>query len=206
MWAPSSISIDNNLSSSKSGIGSWTSEIELARWVNHDFRVNEHVGWDDLLNYQLSELGGDLLVGGSWSVLSRNKDVVYSNWLDSSVWQFFVLNDNLGLAVWSQPWDSSILSEHGHLLANLVSKDVGVWVKSLGIPFIGGITEHQSLVSCSHVQLVLLKMDCCGDLAALGMNIDDNLAILAIKSNVLTSESDLSADSSCNLLEVYLIL
>jgi hypothetical protein len=55
MWAPSTIGIDNDFSSSETGISSWTSDIELSRWVDDDLGVFEHVSWDDFVDDLLSE-------------------------------------------------------------------------------------------------------------------------------------------------------
>ena len=82
----------------------------------------------------------DLLVGDGWVMLGRDEDVVDSDWLNISTWQFLVLNNNLGFAIWSQPWDLTVLSLDGHLLADDVGKVVRVWVEGLGVPLVGGIS------------------------------------------------------------------
>ena len=50
MWAPSSIGIDDDLSTGKTGISSWTSDIELSRWVDDNLGAIEHLSWDNLLD------------------------------------------------------------------------------------------------------------------------------------------------------------
>jgi len=120
MWAPSSIGVDDDLSSGKSGISSWTSDVELSRWVDDDLGANEHLCWDDLLDDIFSEGLLDHIIGDVRVMLGGDKDIVHSNWLQKSFCLLFILDDNLRFAVWSQPWDLTILSLDGHNLANLV--------------------------------------------------------------------------------------
>jgi len=137
-------------------------------------------------------------------VLSGDENVVDSNWLDVTLWQLFVLDDDLRFAIWSQPWDLSILSLDGHFLANEVGKNVRVWMKSLAIPLIGSITEHESLITGSHIHLVLSSMDGSSDVSILSVNVDDDLAIVAVETDILTSETNFLANLSGNSLEVDL--
>ena len=206
VWAPSSVGVNDDLSTGQTGVGGWASHNELLGWVDHNLGLVEHLGWHDLLDDLLGEHGLDLLVGDAWVVLGGDEDVVDSDWLEVAVGQSLVLDDNLRLAVWSQPWDSSILSLDCHFFANLVGKHVRVWVESLSVPLIGGISEHESLISSSEVIFVLLLVDGGGDGRVLSVDIDDNLAVVAVETDVLTGESDLLADSSGDLLEVNLIL
>ena len=45
-----------------------------------------------------------------------------------------------------------------------------------------------------------------GDVGILGVHVNDDLAVVAVKTDILTGETNLSADLSGNLLEVNLIL
>jgi len=110
----------------------------------------------------------------------------------------------LRFAVWSQPWDGSVLSADSHFLADQVSKNMRVWVKGFLIPFIGGISEHESLISSTHIELILLSMDSSGNVGILSVNVKDNIAISSVKTNILTGEAYILADLSSNLLEVDL--
>jgi hypothetical protein len=91
-----------------------------------------------------------------------------------------------------------------HFLANEVGKDVRVWVKSLSIPFVGSISEHESLITGSHIHLVFVSVDGSSNVSILSMDIDDDLAIIAIETYILTSETNFFANLSGNLLEVDL--
>ena len=206
MWAPSSVGIDDDLSSSKTGISSWSTNVEFSGWVDDDLGVDEHLSWDDLLDDLLGESADDLLVADRWVVLGGDEDIVDSLWLDFSVGELLVLNDDLRFAVWSQPWDSSVLSFDGHLLAQLVGKNMGVWMEGLSIPLISGISEHESLITSTHILFGLVLMHRCGNIGILSVDINNNLAFVAIKTNILRGESNLSAGFSSNLLEVDLSL
>ena len=204
MWAPSTIGVDNNFSSSETGIGGWTTNVELARWVDDDLGVNEHLGWDDLLDDFIGEHLVDGLVGDLRGVLSGDEDVVNSDWLQDTLIFLLILNNNLRFAIWSQPWDLTILSLDSHNLAELVSKNVRVWVEGLLIPLIGGVSEHKSLITGSHVSLVLGSVNGGGDVGILSMDVQDDVAVVGIESDVVAGESNFLADSSGNLLEVNL--
>jgi hypothetical protein len=92
-------------------------------------------------------------------MLSGDKDVIYSNWLNVSILKFFIFNNNLRFAIWSQPWDASILSLNCHFFADLVGKDMRVWVECLGIPFISSISEHKSLITSSHIEFIFVGVN-----------------------------------------------
>ena len=70
MWAPSSISIHNNFSSSQTGVSERSSLNELARWVDNNFGVLEHVLWNHFFNDFLDEHLSNGLVSHILVVLS----------------------------------------------------------------------------------------------------------------------------------------
>lgn len=137
-------------------------------------------------------------------MLSGDKNVVDSDWLDVTLWQLLVLDDDLRFAIRSQPWDLSILSLDGHFLADEVGKNVRVWMKSLGIPFVGSITEHESLITGSHIHLVFSSVNGSSDVSILSVDINDDLALVAIETNIIASETNFLTNLSGNLLEVDL--
>ena len=77
-------------------------------------------------------------------------------------------------------------------------------MKSLSIPFISSITEHESLITSSHIFLIFFFMDTSSDVLILSVNIDNNRAGVGIKTNIIACESDFSGNLSGNLFEVYL--
>lgn len=185
MWSPATVSIDDNLSSSKTGIGSWSSNNERSRWVDYQLSVGEHLCWADLLDDLLVESVLDGLVVDSGVVLGGNQDVVDGNWDDLAT-LLSVFNNNLRLAIGSEPSDFSRVSLLSHSFGDLVGQVVGVWEQGLSVPFVGGIAEHESLISGSKVLLVLLGfVDSLGDFSGLGFNLDENIAVVAVKTNIL---------------------
>ena len=77
-------------------------------------------------------------------------------------------------------------------------------MEGLLIPLISGISEHESLITGSHILLVLLSVDGGGDVGILSVNVQDDVAVVGIESDVIAGETNLLADSSGNLLEVNL--
>ncbi len=77
-------------------------------------------------------------------------------------------------------------------------------MKSFGIPLIGGISEHESLISSSHIELVLGLVNSSGNVGILSMDINNDLAVVAVKTNVFAGESNLLADLSGDALKVNL--
>ena len=205
MWAPSSISIDNDFSSSQTGVSERSSLNELARWVDNNFGVLEHVLWNHLFNDFLDKHLSNGLVSHIFVVLSRDKDIVHSGWLDVALFQFLVLNDDLRLAVGSEPWDAAIFSLFGHFLTEKTGKNVRVWVESLSIPLVGGVSKHKSLISSSHVFFLFVQMHTLSDLRRLSMCVDDNLTLVAVDSVVVRNKSDLLEGLSGNLLKRDLV-
>ena len=77
-------------------------------------------------------------------------------------------------------------------------------MKSLSIPLISSITEHESLISSSHIFLIFFFMNTSSNVFILAVNVDNNRASIGIKTNIISGESNFSCDLSGNLLEVDL--
>ena len=77
-------------------------------------------------------------------------------------------------------------------------------MESLGIPLIGGVTEHESLITSTHIFLVFGGVDTSSDVLVLSVNVKNNSASVGIESNIFRGESDISGNLSGNLLEVDL--
>jgi len=141
MRSPSTIGIDNNLSSCESSISLRTSHDKAARGVNDDIGVLQEFSranfLDDLLNKGIL----DLLVRDIRVMLSGDEDIVNSDWLDIISLVGIFYND-LGFKVRSQPGDGSTVSGFTDLLADQISQVVGVGVKDHLVPLISSITEH----------------------------------------------------------------
>ena len=94
MGAPSTIGVDDDLSSSESSISFGTTNVEFTGGVDDDLGAGEHLSGADLLDNLLSEGLGDLFVGDGGIVLGGDEDVVDGNGFDLNTF-LFVLNDNL---------------------------------------------------------------------------------------------------------------
>jgi len=120
--SPSTISINDNLTSSCSGISLRTSNYETTRRVQVINNILVEVfGWnagkDDLLLKFLS----DEVVVYVRAVLSRDDNSVYTLRHRLAI-NVLVLHGNLGLGIRAQPSTSSILSGLRDLLCELVAK------------------------------------------------------------------------------------
>ncbi len=134
-------------------------------------------------------------------MLGGDEDVVDADGLDLAV-LVLVLNDDLRLAIRSQPGDLAGVSSLSHLLAEKVGEVVRVGVEGLSVPLVGGISEHNTLVTGTEVIHVLLDVDSLGDLGALSLNVDEDTHGLVVKTFVLIVVADLSGDVSGDLLVV----
>ena len=65
--------------------------------------------------------------------------------------------------------------------------------------------QHESLISGSHIFLVLLLVHGGSDVGILWLDVDDDLAVIAVKSGSLTGETDLLGNLSGDSLEVDLV-
>jgi hypothetical protein len=137
-------------------------------------------------------------------MLGGDKDVENSDGLQSSV-GVFVFQDNLRFAVGSQPWDLSRVAESGHFLVDFARKLVRVRVESLLIPFISGISEHDSLITSTEVIFVGHTVDGSGDVGILSFNNLNDFAFAAIETIFDRGKSNLLGSVSGTLLKVNLL-
>ena len=72
----------------------------------------------------------------------------------------------------------------GHLFTNLVGKPVRVGVQVLGIPLVGGISEHEALVASTEVILLLLLVHSVGDFHGLRLNVEDHVHVVAVETDL----------------------
>ena len=78
-------------------------------------------------------------------------------------------------------------------------------MECLGIPLVGSIAEHKTLVSSTKLALRFVSVNRCGDICILCMDVCDHLAVGTVESNLLTSVANLAANVTSNLLEVHLL-
>lgn len=103
---PTTVGVDNNFSSSETGISSRTSNIEASRGVDDILGVDQEFLRANLLNDLIDKSIADGLVVDIGAVLGGDKNVEYSDGLQSSVVKF-VFQDNLRFAIRSQPLNFS---------------------------------------------------------------------------------------------------
>lgn len=167
-----------------------------------DSLVVKQVGWNDLLDDLLSNLLSELLGGDVLGVLGRNNDGVDTPWNDGTV-VVLVLDGDLGLGVGSEPWESAVLASSLHCGVQLVCKEDCQWQHLRCL--VGGITEHDTLVTGTELLEDLLVVETLCDIWTLLFDSNEDVASLVVKAlgrvivaNVLDSlTNDLLVVNSC---------
>ena len=78
-------------------------------------------------------------------------------------------------------------------------------MQQLGVPLVRRITKHEALVAGTQLRLLIfLAVNCIGNICILFMHILNNVAIIAVESNVFACEANLLADFASYLLVEYL--
>ena len=109
--SPSTIGVDDDLTSGKTSISVRATDDESSRWVHVvDGALIEVLGWDDELDDVLDEVGSDLLLGDIRGVLGGDDDGVDADW-DHSAVDRLVLNGDLGLSVRADPVEDALLAD-----------------------------------------------------------------------------------------------
>lgn len=156
-------------------------------------------GIDNLLKEVLS----DLVVADTWVVLAGDEDSMDSDGdeLGSLV---SILDGDLGLGVWSDPGNDFLNSALVDSLAESLGEQVGEGHELGGL--IGGVSDHESLVSGSDILLLLLDVDGVSDLLRLLVNSDDDGGVLVVESLGDIIISDLLDGLSGDLLDLEVSL
>lgn len=159
-----------------------------------DGLVVKVLGGDDLLDDLLLDLLAELLNGDVGRVLSGDNNSVDALGNDSAI-VVCVLNSDLGLGVGPEPGDGAVVAGIGHGLVKLVGKLDGEG-KVLG-SLIGGITEHDTLVTGTELLESLLVVKTLSDVGGLLLDGDEDVAGLVVEAllgrvvaNVLDSVTD----------------
>jgi hypothetical protein len=146
-----------------------------------DGLVIEHVLGDDLLDDLLLDLLTKLLGGNVLAVLGRNNDGVNTERNDGAA-IVGVLNSDLSLGVGSQPWQGAVLAGGGHSRVELVGEENGEG-KELG-GLVGGISEHDTLVSSTELLESLLVVETLSNVGRLLLNGNEDVACLVVEALV----------------------
>jgi len=198
--APSTVSVDDDLTSGQSGVAHGTADDEFAGGLQVEDGVLVHVlGGDDFLDdaahQDLSHgFEGDVLV-----VLHGDDDRVHALG-DAGAILEGVLAGDLSLGVGSEPLAGSVTSEVGHSLVELVGEHDG---KRHGfLSLVSGVTEHQTLISGTGLILITANVDALGDVGGLLLEGDEDVAGLVVESLGRVIVTDVFDRITDNLLVV----
>lgn len=99
------------------------------------------------------------------------------------------------------------MSKSSHFLVDFARKLVRVRVESFLIPFVSGITEHDTLITSTEVIFTLnsVSVDGSGDVSILSFNNLDDFAFVSIKTVGSGSKSNLVSGGSDTLIPVNLL-
>lgn len=180
MSSPTSISIDDDLSSCQTGISHGTSDDESARGIQVvDCLVVEVLGGDGHLDDLLEKFLSDHVVGDLLGVLGGDDDGVNSDGCEETSF-LLVFNSDLGLGVGSEPWESAIVSDDGQTLAKSGGEDVSQWHEFFGL--VGGVTEHVSLITSSDLFDGLSDVNSLSNVRTLLFNGNQDVASLVVET------------------------
>lgn len=146
-----------------------------------DGLVIKVLGRDDLLDDLLLELLTDLLGSNFGGVLGRDDDSVDALG-DNSAVIVLVLDGDLSLGVGSEPGEGAIAASSGHGGVELVGKQEGEGEELRGL--IGGIAEHDTLVTSTELLESLLVVETLSNIGRLLLNSDEQVAGLVVKALV----------------------
>mmetsp|Transcript_19153 Transcript_19153/g.26954 ORF Transcript_19153/g.26954 Transcript_19153/m.26954 type:complete len:220 (+) Transcript_19153:509-1168(+) len=161
---PSTVSVNNNFTASKTSITVRPSDDEASGRVEDDLglRVHELV-WHNLINDLSLEVLFDILVANGLVVLGRDKDSMDSLRNHFSLLALNILNDDLSLSIRTHPLEDALLSHIGKALSKLGCKHVCKRHESLFV-LISSVTEHMSLVSSSNFIIILVNVNTLGNI------------------------------------------
>ena len=144
-----------------------------------DGLVVEVLGGDDFLDDLLLDLLAEVLERNVGRVLGGDNDGVDAERDDRAV-VVCVLNGDLGLGVGPEPGDGTVVAGVGHGLVKLVGELDGEG-KVLG-GLVGGITEHDTLVTGTELlkSLIVVKTLC--NVGALLLNGNEDVAGLVVET------------------------
>jgi hypothetical protein len=139
------------------------------------------LGGDDLLDDLLLDLLAELLGGDLLAVLGRDDDSVDTEGNDSTA-VVGVLDGDLGLGVGAQPVQGSVVTGLGHGRVELVGQKEGEGQELRGL--VGGISEHDTLVTGTELLKSLLVVQTLGNVGRLLLNGDEDVAGLVVEALV----------------------
>ncbi|KAH3660058.1 hypothetical protein OGAPHI_007263 [Ogataea philodendri] len=193
--SPSTIGVDNDLSSGQTSVSVRTTDDESTRWLDVvDGLIVQQVGWNHLLHNVFLDFGSKVSSRDLVSMLGRNDNSVDSQRHNSTA-IVLVLDGDLGLSVRSEPWKSTGSSGISKSGVQFVGQQDGQWQLLIGL--VGGVTEHDTLVTGTQLLQCLLVMQTLGNVWRLLLDSNKNITCFVVEtlarvvvSNVLDSVSD----------------
>lgn len=200
--APTSVGVDDDLSAGEAGVTVGSADDEAAGGVDVvDGLLIEVLGGDDGLDDVLHDVLVNLLVGDVGLVLGGDDDGVDADG-DHAAVLLLVLDGDLGLTIGAQPLEGSILANVGETLAEAGGEEVGEGHELGGL--IGGVAEHDALVTSADLLDALVEVDALGDIGALLLDGNDDVAGVAVDALVGGGVADVADGGTDDVLEIDL--
>merc|ERR1712168_630386 len=178
--APSSVSVDDDLTACQTGVSHGTADDEFAgRLQVVDGVPIQVLGGGDGDNHAVHQDLSHVLQLDVFVVLNGDDDGVHALWDASTILERVFAGD-LSLGIWSKPLAGSVASEFGHSLVEFVSEDDGEGHGFLGL--VRGVAEHESLISGSGLILVTANVHTLSDIGGLLFEGDQDVAGLMVES------------------------
>lgn len=144
-----------------------------------DGLIVEVLRGDDLLDDLLLDLLAQLLCGDVRAVLGGDDDGMDALGNDGTV-VVLVLNGDLSLGVGAQPRQGAIAAGSGHGSIELVRQEQGQGEELRSL--IGGIAEHDTLVTSAELLEGLVVVETLGDIGRLLLNGDEEVQGLVVET------------------------
>ena len=200
--APTSVGVDDDLAAGEAGVTVGSADDEAAGGVDVvDGLLIEVLGGDDGLDDVLHDVLVNLLVGDVGLVLGGDDDGVDADG-DHAAVLLLVLDGDLGLTIGAQPLEGSILANVGETLAEAGGEEVGEGHELGGL--IGGVAEHDALVTSADLLDALVEVDALGNIGALLLDGDDDVAGVAVDALVGGGVADVADGGTDDVLEIDL--
>ena len=188
------VGVDNDLTAGQTGITLGTTDDEKTRGLEVvDGSVIEQLVRDSLVD-DLLKLLADKFSVDIFVMLSGDDHSVDTQGLDGTV-VMGVLDGDLGLGVRTDPGDSPIETALLQSAVKLVGEQQGEGQEFRGL--VGGITEHDALVTGAELLQSLIVVKTLGDISGLLLNGNQDIAGLVVKTlggvvvaNVLDGATD----------------
>jgi len=178
--APSSVSVDDDLTASQTGVSHGTTDDEFAgRLQVVDGVLIQVLGGDDGDDHAVHQDLSHVLQLDVFVVLNGDDDGVHALGDASTIFERVFAGD-LSLGVGSEPLAGSVASEFGHSLVEFVSEDDGEGHGFLGL--VRGVAEHESLISGSGLILITTNVHALSDIGGLLFEGDQDVAGLVVES------------------------